>query len=68
MRKYMRWIRQDPVWIYTLAEFILNLPVFIVGKLSTVYVTNCCHVIRYVGKIKQQVAMLLQFINQQMHI
>jgi len=56
LRKYMRWIRQDPVWMYKLAEFILTFSVFVVGKLSNVFVTNCCRVIQYVGKINQQVA------------
>ena len=43
--------------MYKLAEFNLIFSVFVVGKLSTVFVTNCCHVIQYVGKINQQGAL-----------
>jgi hypothetical protein len=43
--------------MYKLAEFNLIFSVFVVGKPSTVFVTKCCSVIQYVGKINQQGAL-----------
>jgi hypothetical protein len=43
--------------MHKLPEFNSIFSVFVVGKPSTVFVTTCCSVIQYVGKIIQQGAL-----------